>query len=82
MVCLPEVERLPRHFEDSARRLRTLDLVGCVPEPANGFCRLSAPSLGPLNIKEFDDLLLVVEDSPDLEHFDLQQGVIGTPEEP
>ena len=82
MVCLPEVERLPRHFEDSARRLRTLDLVGCVPGPANGFCRLSALSLGLSNIKEFDDLLLVVEDSPDLEHFDLQQGVIGIPEEP
>ena len=31
---------------------------------------------------EHQGLLLVVEDGPDLEHFNLHQGEIGTPEEP
>lgn len=82
MVCLPEVKTLPRLFEGSTPCLRSLDLVGCIPDSVNRFYNLSTLALGPSNIKDFDDLLLMLEDSPGLEHLYLQQGLTRTSEEP
>ena len=82
MVCLPEVKTLPTVFEGSTPRLRTLDLVGCVPGPTTRFYNLSTLALGPSNIENFDDLLLMLEDSPSLEHLYLQRALIHTPDQP
>jgi len=82
MVCLPEVKTLPRIFNGFTPRLRTLDLVGCMPGVINRFQNLSTLALGPANIKNFDCLLLMLEDSPRLEHLHLQQALTRTPDQP
>jgi hypothetical protein len=81
LVCLPDIEMLPRLFEGSTPRLRMLDLVGRVPEPTNRFYNLSTLALGPSEIEDFDNLLLMLEDSPRLEHLYLQQSrLVHSPE--
>ena len=82
LVCLPRVKTLPRLFEGFTPRLRTLDLVGCVPEPINRFHNLSTLALGPSKFEDFDNLLPMLEDSPRLEHLYLQQSLTRSPEEP
>lgn len=79
--CLPGVKTLPRLFEGFTPRLQTLDLVGCAPEPTNLSHNLSSLALGPSKIEDFDNLLLMLENSPRLEYLYLQQGLIRSLEE-
>ena len=81
LVCLP-AKTLPTLFEGFTPRLRTLDLVECVPEPTDRFYNLSTLALGPSKIEDFDNLLFMLEDSPRLEHLYLQQSLVRSPEEP
>ncbi|KAF9780316.1 hypothetical protein BJ322DRAFT_1085853 [Thelephora terrestris] len=73
MVCLPDVKTLPEVFGGSVPLLRTLDLVGCMPGSTNRFTNLSTLSLGPSKIGNFNDVLLMLEGSPCLEHLYLHQ---------
>ena len=73
IVCLPGVKTLPMIFSGSTPRLRTLDLVGPMPGGLNRLYDLSTLALGPSKIENFNDLLLMLEDSPRLEHLYLHQ---------
>jgi len=68
MNYTPGFGSLPRIFDGSTPRLRTLDLVGYAPWPANRFRDLSSLALGLVEIERLDRISLMLEDSPRLEH--------------
>ena len=53
-----------------------------MPEPTNRFHNLSILTLNSLKIKDFDNLLLMLEDGPRLEHLYPRQGLVCSPGEP
>ena len=73
IVCLPNVKTIPVIFGGFVPRLRTFDLVGPMPGLLNRFSNLSTLALGPSKIENFNNVLLMLEVSPGLEHLYLYQ---------
>jgi len=74
----PEFGKFPRVFGGSTPRLRTLDLIGFVPWCGNRFRDLPTLALGLVEINNPSCLLLMLEDSPRLEHLCLRRCLFRT----
>ena len=74
--CFPEVKTLSSLFRGFSPCLKILYLAGCAPGPTTLSHNLSTLALGPSKIEDLDNLLLMLENSPRLEHLYLEQSLI------